>query len=90
VEFSLITGRQHQVRAQASLHGHPLAGERMYRTAAQPARIDFPRQALHALRLAFEHPSAGLMMTFDAPVPRDMRRLVASLVVSRTRRERVP
>lgn len=79
VEFQLVTGRQHQVRAQASLHGYPLVGERTYRTGGQRPRVDFGRQALHAQRLAFTHPVANRLMSFDAPVPKDLRRLVAAL-----------
>ena len=77
--FRLESGRRHQVRVQAWLHGHPLAGERMYRDAgAQPA-IDFPRQALHAARLGFVHPKTGRPVRFEAPLPADFRKLLASL-----------
>ena len=90
VEFQLVTGRQHQVRAQASLHGHPLVGERSYRSGEQPPRVEFTRQALHASRLAFVHPIAKRLMSFDAPVPRDLRRLVASLASGDETTRRLP
>jgi 23S rRNA pseudouridine1911/1915/1917 synthase len=32
---------------------------------------DYPRQMLHAWKLAFRHPRSGDEMSFEAPVPRD-------------------
>jgi hypothetical protein len=37
---------------------------------------DFPRQALHARRLALKHPVTGTPMDFIAPVPPDMASLL--------------
>ena len=37
------------------------------------------RQALHAHRLSFDHPTTGLRMTFEAPLPADIRNLQAIL-----------
>jgi 23S rRNA pseudouridine1911/1915/1917 synthase len=79
VELGLVSGRRHQARAQASAHGHPLIGERMYRSPGAAPGVEFERQALHANRLSFEHPSSGRVMTFEAPVPPDLRRLVSAL-----------
>jgi 23S rRNA pseudouridine1911/1915/1917 synthase len=45
----------------------------------QPACRDFPRQALHAWRLSFEHPVSQQQVAFEAPIPEDMARLVAAL-----------
>jgi 23S rRNA pseudouridine1911/1915/1917 synthase len=39
----------------------------------------FPRQALHAARLGFVHPTTGAAMAFDSPLPPDMAALVACL-----------
>jgi 23S rRNA pseudouridine1911/1915/1917 synthase len=41
--------------------------------------IEFPRQALHAFRLAFAHPTTGAPVRFEAPLPADMVELVAQL-----------
>ena len=80
IEVALVTGRQNQIRVQAGLHGHPLVGEQRYVTAddAGPA-IAFPRQALHAQRLAFAHPVARRALRFEAPVPADLAALIARL-----------
>jgi hypothetical protein len=37
----------------------------------------FPRQALHAFLLVFEHPSTGETLRFEAPLPADMEALRA-------------
>ncbi len=80
VEVHLVTGRRNQIRIQARLRGHTLVGEQRYIYGPESLRpIDFPRQALHAARLAFVHPTSGRPMTFDAPVPHDMQQLIERL-----------
>jgi 23S rRNA pseudouridine1911/1915/1917 synthase len=80
VEVSLVTGRRNQIRLQARLRGHTLVGEQRYVYGPDSLRqIDFPRQALHAHRLAFDHPATGQRMTFEVPLPEDMTQLVARL-----------
>ena len=59
VEVRLVTGKRNQIRLQAELRGHPLVGEKMYADAPTLSHIAFPRQALHAWKLAFEHPVTG-------------------------------
>ena len=39
----------------------------------------FQRQALHAARLAFVHPSNGEALAFEAPMPADMQALITVL-----------
>jgi len=80
VEVSLVTGRRNQIRIQARLRGHTLVGETRYVYGPESLRrIDFPRQALHAHRLAFDHPTTGRRMSFEVPLPDDMQRLIARL-----------
>jgi len=81
VEVRLRTGRQGQIRVQAQLRGHALVGDRRYRPRAsdQTPRVPFPRQALHAQRLAFDHPSDGRRVEFTAPMADDLRLLVERL-----------
>ncbi len=75
----LVTGKRNQIRIQASLRGHPLVGERLYTTKRVGEPIKFPRQALHAERLRFEHPRLGSALECVAPFPGDMKKLVARL-----------
>jgi 23S rRNA pseudouridine1911/1915/1917 synthase len=80
IEVRLVTGRRNQIRLQARLHGHTLIGEARYTYGPEALRpIEFPRQALHAHRLAFRHPLSGRPLSFEAPLPVDMQGLISSL-----------
>jgi 23S rRNA pseudouridine1911/1915/1917 synthase len=81
IEVRLETGKRNQIRVQASLHGHPLVGEKQYAgeegAGARGQRgIEFPRQALHAHRLGFRHPVDGRALSFEAPPPADFMALL--------------
>ncbi len=80
LEVRLHTGKRNQIRIQARLRGHTLVGERRYTYGPDEIRpIDFPRQALHAYRLAFRHPGDGRELQFEAPLPDDFAGLLARL-----------
>jgi len=82
VEVTLVTGKRNQIRVQAGLRGHPVLGERQYRFDAPPAAPGLPRmprQALHAWRLGFIHPSTGRAIELTSPLPGDFTRLLAAL-----------
>jgi 23S rRNA pseudouridine1911/1915/1917 synthase len=80
VEVRLRTGRRNQIRIQARLRGHTLVGEKRYVYGPDALRtIPFGRQALHAQRLSFLHPSDGRRMTFEAPPPPDFAALLERL-----------
>ncbi len=80
VEVDLHTGRTHQVRVHFSDAGHPLLADELYGGArkgkgeAKQAQEAVGRQALHAWKLAFEHPRTGKALAFEAPVPADFQR----------------
>ena len=78
VEVQLHTGKRNQIRLQARLRGYPLVGEERYVSGA-PGAIAFPRHALHAYRLAFQHPADGRPLRFEAPLPGDLAELLARL-----------
>ena len=86
VEVRLVTGKRNQIRLQAELRGHPLVGEKMYAEAPLVSRITFPRQALHAWRLAFEHPVTGRTIRLESPLPSDMSALLSRLQATRPTR----
>ncbi len=72
IEVRLQTGRRNQIRIQARLRGHTLVGEERYIYGPDTLRpITFGRQALHAYRLGFDHPSDDRELTFEAPPPPD-------------------
>ncbi|MEE4299806.1 MAG: 23S rRNA pseudouridine(1911/1915/1917) synthase RluD [Pseudomonadales bacterium] len=85
----LETGRTHQIRVHLSQEGFPIVGDRLYgaRGRLPPAPSEalvaavraFRRQALHARRLTLAHPVTRETLTFEAPVPDDMQRLLELL-----------
>jgi 23S rRNA pseudouridine1911/1915/1917 synthase len=90
VDCWLETGRTHQIRVHFSYAGHGLLGDQTYGGRRKlgsglgpGAAIGnaFPRQALHAATLGFEHPVTGERMEFSAPLPTDMAGLIEALRV---------
>ena len=80
VEVRLETGKRNQIRIQARLRGHTLVGEQRYVFGPDSLRpVAFPRHALHAWRLAFQHPADGRRLEFEAPVPDDFTALLDQL-----------
>lgn len=87
MECWLETGRTHQIRVHMAHAGHALVGDPTYggrrklpkaalpQIAAETVK-GFPRQALHAAVLGFEHPVSGQMMRFEAQLPQDMADLL--------------
>lgn len=79
------TGRTHQIRVHLQGAGLPIVGDRAYGPRGalkEPIPRTAPameRPALHARRLAFDHPETGDRMAFEVPVPEDMERLIAFL-----------
>lgn len=81
LECRLETGRTHQIRVHMANIAHPLVGDQVYgRKVSGDARLDsFPRQALHAWRLALEHPKSGEEMAWETPLAPDFESLLQSL-----------
>lgn len=65
VEFSLKTGRTHQIRVHSKFLGHPVVGDKLYGKEVKGLN----GQLLHAVRLTFVHPTSKKEMTFEAPLP---------------------
>ena len=92
IECRLETGRTHQIRVHLTHLGHPLIGDPQYGRARQPPRpktpqeetafaaaTGFPRQALHAFILGFQHPGLHKTMRFESPWPPDFAALVEAM-----------
>lgn len=85
VEIEPKTGRTHQIRVHFADNGFPLLGDDVY----GPKRYRTPfleyvskklgRQALHASKLCFKHPSSGNIMEFFAPLAEDLRDVIGLL-----------
>jgi 23S rRNA pseudouridine1911/1915/1917 synthase len=92
IECRLETGRTHQIRVHLTHLGHPLIGDPTYGRARQAPRpktteeevafvaaAGFPRQALHAFILGFQHPSLHKSLRFESPWPADFEALATAL-----------
>jgi 23S rRNA pseudouridine1911/1915/1917 synthase len=89
VRLKLESGRTHQIRVHMMHIHYPLVGDKVYGgrmllpKGASPELIDalrgFKRQALHAARLAFEHPVSGKPIENEAALPADMQELLGVL-----------
>jgi 23S rRNA pseudouridine1911/1915/1917 synthase len=85
----LETGRTHQIRVHMEHVGYPVVGDPLYGgrkrfpKGASPelreALEKFGRQALHAAKLTLTHPKTGKRVSFEAPLPEDMTRLLEIL-----------
>lgn len=82
LELSPHTGRTHQLRVHTSYIGHPIVGDSLYGggpiyRSQLEGRADcaegpiITRQALHALRIGFQHPGTLKPMELEAPPPGD-------------------
>ncbi|MBA2780950.1 23S rRNA pseudouridine(1911/1915/1917) synthase RluD [Billgrantia kenyensis] len=86
VRCRLETGRTHQIRVHMAHRRFPLVGDPVYggRLKLPPGASEalkellrgFPRQALHARKLAFLHPGSGETVAFRAPLPDDLLLLI--------------
>jgi len=87
LECRLATGRTHQIRVHLASRAHPVVGDPLYLKrvpaaskslpdAARRALLDFPRQALHAARLGFNHPRTGKALSFETGIPDDFQGLL--------------
>lgn len=74
VQYELLTGRKHQIRAQSALHGHPLYGDTAYGGHSGGGRF-----FLHALRLEFppDNP-CSLPACIEAPLPEEFAKFIGS------------
>lgn len=93
IEFTLHTGRTHQIRVHCSHKGFPIVGDGLYgggrdrvlkippmeRPFAYSVFKCFARQALHALSLSFTHPFTGQKIKVAAPYPEDFSVAMAIL-----------
>jgi 23S rRNA pseudouridine1911/1915/1917 synthase len=89
VTVRLETGRTHQIRVHFAHRRNPLLGDPVYGgrlqlpAGASPELLtalrEFPRQALHAQRLGFDHPVSGEPVIWEVPLPDDLQTLLAVL-----------
>lgn len=80
ISVRIETGRTHQIRVHTSFIGHPILGDETYGGTKKLKGLDeaevafvkgLGRPLLHSLKLTFTHPSKGVTMTHEAPMPKD-------------------
>lgn len=89
IRVQLETGRTHQIRVHMSHLHHALVGDQVYAgrqripAGAKQELVDyiksFKRQALHAWKLTFTHPEKDEIVSFEAPLPSDLKKLIELL-----------
>ena len=77
VEFTLETGRTHQIRVSMSYLNHPLLGDTVYGSPKNKFGVE--GQVLHAKTIGFMHPSKNEYVEFDAPLNPEFERLLKIL-----------
>ena len=75
IKCRIETGRTHQIRVHMASLGCPVIGDSVYGKSALDKKLDpVPqRQMLHAWRLKLWHPVKSVQMSFEAPIPADMK-----------------
>lgn len=76
-EFSLETGRTHQIRVHSKHLGHPIVGDTVYGFKNQKFKLS--GQLLHAKRLSFIHPSSQKEVSFEAEIPEHFTKILKKL-----------
>lgn len=91
LELRPKTGRTHQIRVHCAAIGHPIVGDSLYgrlrmgKGSASSSKETIlhlrsvQRQMLHAWKIRFVHPASEEEMTFDSPIPEDMKELIGKL-----------
>ncbi len=81
LQVELHTGRTHQIRVHLAHEGYPVLGDREYSKGRHLHKFPLPihRQLLHAATLGFTHPTTQKPLTFQAPLPQDIRQILNSL-----------
>jgi len=87
IKIYLKTGRTHQIRVHCAAITHPVIGDQVYGTKKVGRdllnKLDYKekvkRQMLHAWRLKIIHPALQKEMSFESPIPQDMKECIKTL-----------
>ena len=89
LDVRIETGRTHQIRVHLSNKKLPIIGDKTYNPSNNVAKETpkelietirtFPRQALHSYQLSFMDMDTDEMISFVAPLPDDIKKLIETL-----------
>ncbi len=81
LSVTIGAGVRHQIRVHLAHIGHPIAGDKLYKNpkkrAADPLKLK--RHFLHSAKLIISHPTTGIEMAFESPMPADLAEVLAKL-----------
>lgn len=77
IECQLETGRTHQIRVHMASIRHPILGDTVYGSEKNPFHLE--GQTLHARVLGLVHPSTGVYLEVEAPLPEYFTKLLGKL-----------
>ncbi len=75
VEFSLVTGRTHQIRVHSKFINHPVYNDPLY-TDKDASKFN---QYLHSSNLEFKHPTTKKEMKFTSELPKEIKAKINNL-----------
>ncbi len=78
IEAEPQTGRKHQIRAQLTYLGHPIAGDKLYGFKGQICPKGLNRQFLHSSYLKIQLPS-GENKEFESKLPDDLKKVLEKI-----------
>lgn len=69
------TGRTHQIRVHLAAMNHPIVGDDRYagRKRSVITRSRFGRLMLHAHKITFRHPNTSELVTYESPLPAELK-----------------
>lgn len=73
VHALLETGRTHQIRVHLKHLKAPILGDAVYGSPSQNKKFHAERPYLHSFRLQIKHPMSLQSLSFEAPLPEDMK-----------------
>lgn len=81
LELSPETGRTHQIRVHLKYINHPIFADFLYagRKIQRDDRKILSRVFLHAYSISFIHPATNQQVTFNAPIPEELQKVMDSL-----------
>ena len=88
LEAQLKTGRTHQIRVHLAHLGFPILGDEKYgdfELNRDLKRAGLKRMALHAWKMALQHPLTGAPLEFVAPLPEAVANYIAAVDAKKKR-----